>query len=160
MNAEDVEQLFLSRLAERGVRDIQTRRDDKSGELIARIDSPCTEVGFIAARVSEVEITLSCRLTHTHSDAGYFRRCGIENPQLRMIDEAARNFADFVQGRSFVEQEIKHNGLLGASGWRLFGKPREPNPQYRALVERLDGGPSTIRAWSWNGEIEGIEWDY
>jgi hypothetical protein len=160
MNIEDVERFFLANLADRGVHGIQTRRNDESGELLVRMESPCPDVGYIAASVNDVEITLSCRITHTHSDADYFTRCGVENPQLRMIEEAARAFADFVQGRSFVEQEITHDGLLGASGWRTFGEPRVPNPRYRAVIESLHGGPSTIRAWSWAGEINGIEWDY
>lgn len=160
MDLENVEQFFLDGLAECGIQGIQTRRDEETGELIVRMESPCADVGYIAARVNEAEITLSCRITHTHSDANYFKRCGIENPQLHMINEAVKQFANFVQGRSFVEQEVKHNGLWGASGWRLFGEPRTSNPQYRAAVENIDGGPCTIRAWSWTEEIHGIEWDY
>lgn len=160
LQIEDVEHIFLSRLAERGVDQLDIRRDEQTGELLVTRHAPCADVGYIRARLRDLEITLSCRLSSKHASAAYFQAFGVREPQRHMVHQAANDFADFVQGRAFVELEVRPNGQPGAAGWRLFGEPRERNPRYRSLIECLDGAPPAMRAWSWQGPVEGVEWDY
>lgn len=155
----DVERKFLERLASKGVLNVKSQTTE-AGDLLVWLDSSCPEVGYLRARVRPAEISLSCKVTHTHADSGYHMRHGSGDPVEAMIEEAASTFADFVQGRMFVQREIGADGLEVSTGWRRFGQPHSPNPRYRALIIQLHGGPSTIRAWSWTGEVPDVEPDY
>lgn len=152
MNSFDIEAFFLAGLADHGIAGIAKERAE-DGSLVVSVDSPCDAVGFIRARITPHEITLSCKLTHTHADSGYFQRHGSSDPQREMIEEALGIFADFVNGKLLVVEETGADGKPVSNGWRRASEPKHHNPAYRALIEQQHGGPSTFTLWSRVGQV-------
>lgn len=159
MILSEVEKRFLRGLANRKLLGLEQYRDEE-GCLVVRLLSPCDVVGYMSARITAEEIFLSCRLTHSHAESGYYRRSGVANPDEAMIQEAVDCFADFVQGSAYVHEEIGFDGRYIKSGWHRINGKIEPNPKFRELIEKQHGGPSTFRGWGWRGEMENVGADY
>lgn len=152
MTPSEIEASFLAGLAAHGIASVaQERAED--GSLVVSVKAPCDAVGFIRASIAPLEITLGCKLTHTHADSGYFLRHGSSDPQREMIAEALDIFADFVHGKLLVVEETGADGKPVSNGWRRADEPAHHNPAYRALIEQQHGGPSTFTFWSWAGQV-------
>ena len=153
MELNEIEKLFVEKLSSRSVVGYELRRG-KADELIFYLPSPCTEVGYVKAVIRRNEILLSCKITHTHFDSGYYRDLGFETPELERVEEAVTDLVGFLQGENCASIEVGYDGRIVSYGWGKITAVGDANEEYKQLIQQLHGGPSTYRAWSWSGEID------
>ncbi|MBD9425462.1 hypothetical protein IB232_09045 [Pseudomonas sp. PDM15] len=151
MSEQSLEALFLQRLAEIELPPHSITRSE-SGQLLLDIPSPCEDVGFLRATiVAANEITVYSKVFHSH--------CVCHSPlppsvfDSKIADEAVDQIQGFLSGRLCASVENGYDGRVASYGFGPLASIGKTNPSYAKLIHKLHGGPSSYRAWSWEGEI-------
>ena len=121
------------------------------GVLYFMWQSPCSEIGALWVSVQPTEVTLSCKISHTHFSAVRYHG---ESPtrlklKRRIVRDGFREVSRFLNGKVAVTVSYDGQGNVHSYGWC----DRSQLPSSMESLHRIFGENMSERAWSWSGEI-------
>lgn len=152
MDLSDFERRFLDRFQKEVAAEFEIARNDY-GILTLNKTAPCAEIGALYVFVKPEEITISCKITHTHSERGYLERMGSTDPEVDMITEAIGKVNDFISDRIVVSRTTAGNGMNIGSGWRTL-EQTGAGADWITFLETLHPAPILVEEWTWSGPFK------
>jgi len=143
------ERMFL-----RGVGEVVPSPSDVArnsyGILNFKWDSPCLEVEALWVSVTPREITLGCKISHTHFSRTSYLRESLTNLALkrRIVRDSLLEVSKFLDGEIVASILYRDGKPLGSGWWK-----KSQLASAIAHSRKVFGVTITERAWDWNGEI-------
>jgi hypothetical protein len=121
------------------------------GVLYLKWACPCPEIEALWVSVQPTEITLSCKVTHTHFSRTRYLKDRLTSLALkrRIVRDAIREAALFLCGQVSVTISYTDTGAKQSSGWCKM----EQLSSSLAYSRKVFGSGITQQAWSWNGPV-------
>lgn len=155
MELAEIEKIFLDKLESIDSINLSVSRNEY-GVFSISVESPCEEIGYLKAYVQEGEITLTCKVSHTHFEASYFRRLGELDPIKAMIENAAKSFRDFLNDETYVSNTTTEDGRSVCSGWGSIGTAGDSAKRLETILRRQHKSPIKTEYWVWSGKYENL----
>ncbi len=120
------------------------------GILNLKWDSPCCEIEALGVSVTPGEITLSCKISHTHFSRTSYIRESLTNLALkrRIVRDGLLEVSKFLDGEIVASISYRDGKPLGCGWWK-----KSQLASALAHSRSVFGAAVTERAWDWNGEI-------
>jgi hypothetical protein len=120
------------------------------GILNFKWDSPCLEVEALWVSITPREITLSCKISHTHFSRTSYLRESLTNLALKrlIVRDSLIEVSKFLDGEIVASISYRDGEPLGRGWWK-----KSQLPSAIAHSRKVFGVAVTERAWDWNGEI-------
>lgn len=124
---------------------------NNSGVLYFKWQSPCPEIEALWVSIQPAEVTLSCKISHTHFSATRYHSGSLTRLRLkrRIVRDAFREVSRFLDGEIAVTISYDGQGKVHSYGWG----DRSQLPFSVESLRRVFGVEMSERAWNWNGEI-------
>jgi hypothetical protein len=125
------------------------------GILFYKWDCPCREIEALWVSVRPTEITLSCKISHTHFSRTTYHKRKFTSLALkrRIVRDAIHEVTLFLAGRIAVTILLGADGTEHSQGWCRT----EQLDSSLAYSRKVFGPGITQQAWSWNGRHPQID---
>lgn len=120
------------------------------GVLYFKWESPCPDIEALWVSITSREVTLSCRISHTHfSVTHYRRRLTWRKLKYRIVRDGFNEAARFLAGEIAATISYNGEGKPHSYGWSEGSRLAESVEHLRKVF----GPEMKQRAWVWNGEV-------
>jgi hypothetical protein len=121
-----------------------------NGVLYFKWESPCPDIEALWVSISSREVTLSCRISHTHfSVTSYRPRLTWRKLKYRIVQDGFNEAARFLDGEVATTISYDGEGKPHSYGWA----ERKRLAESLEYLREVFGPEMTQRAWDWNGEV-------
>ncbi len=147
-------QLLHERLAANAVADLSQPPTEigrsSYGVLYFKWGSPCPDIEALWVSITAREVTLSCKISHTHFSVTHYRR-GLTWRKLkyRIVRDGFNEAARFLSGEIAATITYNGDGKPHSYGWSERSRLAESLEYLRNVF----GPEMTQRGWIWNGEV-------
>ncbi|WP_139237346.1 hypothetical protein [Polaromonas sp. YR568] len=121
------------------------------GVLYFKWQSPCPEIDALWVSVQPTEVTLSCRISHTHFSATRYHHESLTRLKLkrRIVHDGFREVSRFLDGEVAATISYDAQGKVHSYGW-CDKSQLHSSMEY---LRKVFGADMSERAWNWDGEV-------